>query len=273
MNKFYLIASLFCLQYASNHQQTFRMQKGTDQEKQIILKSDSTPNGAQKLMAAYPDYIIGYKSNFIIWKDSTRMLFNDFKKSKSFDDLLNNPSLSDQFIFKYQKGSLSSNPEKDFDPGRIRYEPFFFKMYGSTQNEVRKKLVEIDWCPMLGGHKVLVTTINEIDKKLKAVSDELDKHPELKKYVTNIAGTFNWRKVNGTVRQSTHSFGTSIDINTRYSNYWQWECHCTNEDANIAYKNRIPQLIINIFEKNGFIWGGKWYHFDTMHFEYRPELL
>jgi len=22
-----------------------------------------------------------------------------------------------------------------------------------------------------------------------------------------------------------------------------------------------------------FIWGGRWYHFDTMHFEYRPELL
>ncbi|WP_265937085.1 M15 family metallopeptidase [Aliarcobacter butzleri] len=28
-----------------------------------------------------------------------------------------------------------------------------------------------------------------------------------------------------------------------------------------------------MFEKYGFIWGGRWYHFDTMHFEYRPELL
>src|SRR5262245_1812136 len=27
------------------------------------------------------------------------------------------------------------------------------------------------------------------------------------------------------------------------------------------------------FEKYGFIWGGHWYHYDTMHFEYRPELL
>jgi hypothetical protein len=23
----------------------------------------------------------------------------------------------------------------------------------------------------------------------------------------------------------------------------------------------------------GFIWGGKWLFFDTMHFEYRPEIL
>ena len=28
-----------------------------------------------------------------------------------------------------------------------------------------------------------------------------------------------------------------------------------------------------IFEKYGFVWGGRWYHYDTMHFEYRPELF
>ena len=37
--------------------------------------------------------------------------------------------------------------------------------------------------------------------------------------------------------------------------------------------NQIPIQIVRIFEKHGFIWGGFWYHFDTMHFEYRPELL
>jgi hypothetical protein len=31
--------------------------------------------------------------------------------------------------------------------------------------------------------------------------------------------------------------------------------------------------IVAIFERHGFIWGGRWSHFDTMHFEYRPELL
>jgi len=28
-----------------------------------------------------------------------------------------------------------------------------------------------------------------------------------------------------------------------------------------------------VFERHGFIWGGRWWHYDTMHFEYRPELL
>ena len=29
--------------------------------------------------------------------------------------------------------------------------------------------------------------------------------------------------------------------------------------------------IVHIFEKHGFIWGGRWLHYDTMHFEFRPE--
>jgi hypothetical protein len=72
---------------------------------------------------------------------------------------------------------------------------------------------------------------------------------------------------------SLHSFGIAIDINVAESNYWQWDCKCKNEKTKLNYTNRIPQLIIAIFEKYGFIWGGKWYHYDTMHFEYRPELL
>ena len=30
---------------------------------------------------------------------------------------------------------------------------------------------------------------------------------------------------------------------------------------------------VDAFEAEGFIWGGRWLHYDTMHFEYRPELL
>jgi hypothetical protein len=31
--------------------------------------------------------------------------------------------------------------------------------------------------------------------------------------------------------------------------------------------------VIRAFEGEGFIWGGKWPWFDTMHFEYHPELI
>jgi hypothetical protein len=34
----------------------------------------------------------------------------------------------------------------------------------------------------------------------------------------------------------------------------------------------LDKLVAWIFEKHGFIWGGEWYHYDTMHFEYHSCL-
>ena len=34
-----------------------------------------------------------------------------------------------------------------------------------------------------------------------------------------------------------------------------------------------PQSVIEIFESEGFVWGGKWGIWDNMHFEYHPELI
>lgn len=234
---------------------------------------DIIPPAAKKLIKSYPDFITGFADNHLIFKDGTKLLWDDGIKNKSFKDLLERPDLEDMFVQKYTTGELKSLPAKTFDPGRVRNEAFFMKLYGSTEKEVRQHLTEITWCPKLVGQKITVTKVNGIDKKLAQISKELDEHPELKKYLTNIGGTFTWRNINGTNRHSMHSFGMTIDINTAYSDYWQWSCKCTNEDAALKYKNRIPQIIVDIFEKYGFIWGGKWYHFDSMHFEYRPELI
>lgn len=29
----------------------------------------------------------------------------------------------------------------------------------------------------------------------------------------------------------------------------------------------------NFLQQYNWIWGGRWYHYDTMHFEYRPEIV
>jgi D-alanyl-D-alanine carboxypeptidase len=68
---------------------------------------------------------------------------------------------------------------------------------------------------------------------------------------------------------SMHAYGAAIDLNLKFSDYWLWQ----KKADPIPYRNRMPQEIVDIFERHGFIWGGKWYHYDTMHFEYRPELL
>ena len=75
----------------------------------------------------------------------------------------------------------------------------------------------------------------------------------------------------GTKRKSNHGSASAIDINAKYGSYWRWD----KPDAKGLYrwKNTRPTEIVEIFEEHGFIWGGKWYHYDTLHFEYRPELL
>jgi hypothetical protein len=66
-----------------------------------------------------------------------------------------------------------------------------------------------------------------------------------------------------------HAYGAAMDINAKYADYWRW----SQNPVNPAWRSQIPIEIVRVFEKHGFIWGGYWHHFDTMHFEYRPELL
>ncbi|NDW10744.1 M15 family metallopeptidase [Dysgonomonas sp. 520] len=237
----------------------------------ICLHSQSYPNGVGKLMKAYPDFIGAYDGKNIVLKNGVKIIYDDVNRNKTSTQLLDNPSISDIFRDEYVKGEIKV-PTKGNDAGRIRSEVLLKAMYGATSSEVQKNLITITWCPKLVGSKIKVTTQNGVDKQLRKVSEELDNHPELKKYLTG-ATTFNWRKIAGTNRLSSHSFGTAIDLNANFSNYWQWDCRCRNEEATLKYKNQIPQLIVDTFEKYGFIWGGRWYHYDTMHFEYRPELL
>lgn len=227
----------------------------------------------QRLKQAYPDQITGIKDNYVIFKNGTRLLFDD-GKTKTLTELYAHPDIEDQLKATYIKGK-TLNPAEGNNPGRIRNDTFFKTMYGATPAAVQQNLVTITWLPKTVKQQLKVSRINGVDKKMQAISDELEKLPaHLLPYVQQVAGTFTWRVIKGTDRLSTHSFGITMDINTKYSNYWQWDNKTTDESKKIPnYINRIPHEIVAIFEKHGFIWGGKWYHYDTMHFEYRPELL
>jgi len=232
--------------------------------------SQEIPLNVQKLIKVYPDQIVGYKDNKIIFSDKSNLIYDDFK-NKTNQELLDNPDIEDQFKFVYKQAHKNSIPKED--AGRIRNEAFFKKIYGNSKSEVESKMTEIIWCPKLVNQKIKVTTVNGIDKIVKKLSAELDNNPEFEKYINAIGGTFSWRKISGTNRLSMHSYGMTIDINVKNSNYWQWDCKCKNEEVALSYRNQIPLKLVSIFEKYGFIWGGNWKHYDTMHFEYRPELL
>jgi len=87
-----------------------------------------------------------------------------------------------------------------------------------------------------------------------------------------------WRQIAGTQRMSFHSWGLAIDILPSdlggRSVYWQWERRWNENWMLTPLENRWspPIQVVEAFERQGFIWGGKWVFFDTMHFEFRPEL-
>jgi peptidoglycan LD-endopeptidase CwlK len=237
-----------------------------------LFASNEDEQNLIKLAKAYPTFIKEISNNKLIFMDNHKINYDDGIENKTFDEMLNNPSLKNQMSIKYIKIDENPNyvPLKNEDAGRIRYEPFFKKMYGSNPKEIKKNLTKIIWFPKSSNKTLLVTTINDVHKKLQDISDELELLPkEIKSFVNNPEGVTNWRKISNTNRLSTHSFGIAIDINIKKSDYWEWQ----KQDGKLKYKNKIPLEIVKIFEKHGFIWGGRWYHYDTMHFEYRPELL
>ena len=230
------------------------------------------PNEAlDALVAAYPAFLKGHDDTHVYWVDGTVSPVGDQVLDKPFVQLLKNASILDQFRIPYPKGLLAKPPGVNIDPGRFRNEAFFRKMYGDCrQGEVDRRLTTITWLPKTMGSRVRVTSINRIAKRLTAVSAEIDElPPDIKAAAYPIAGVMSCRPVADTGNMSMHAYAAAIDLNLKFSDYWLWQ---TKGDS-IPYRNRMPAEIVDIFERHGFIWGGKWYHYDTMHFEYRPELL
>lgn len=234
----------------------------------LLGSAASAEEGAlDRLVKAYPDFLVSQDGTTLTWKDGARTPISDGRTAKSFTEKLKSASILDQMSLTYVPGKPSAVPGREDDPGRFRNIAFFDKMYGDcSKGGVEGKLVKVAWLPKSGGGSVRATTVNGVAAKLASVSAELDQlPPAIRRHAYPSAGTYNCRVVADTGVRSAHAWGIAIDINTDSSDYWLW--------SKGAYKNRVPWEIVEIFERHGFIWGGKWGHFDTMHFEYRPELL
>ncbi len=225
------------------------------------------------LVAAYPEHLISHNGKHITWRDGSKMPVSDGRTDKTFDELLNTPDIDDMFAFSYPAGTKPSAPRTNHDPGRIRYEPFFTKMYGDCRKGAAAlRRSKVPWLRKHAGGSVQITTVNDVHEALAAVSADLDKLPNrFVRFLRPNSGTYSCRTIAGTKRLSVHAFAAAIDINVKHAHYWKWTKPSSN--GTYPWRNKIPREIVDVFERHGFIWGGRWYHYDSMHFEYRPELL
>jgi len=149
----------------------------------------------------------------------------------------------------------------------------------STRAETESRLVRISF---LGRNTRVHHAIRErmalIETRIQTIAKT---DPQVQTWVNSITTLegYGWRNIADTQSRSYHSYGLAVDLLPRNlggkQTYWLWTSHHKKDWWNVSYSERYhpPAAVIKTFEEHGFVWGGKWPLFDTMHFEYRPEIF
>lgn len=183
---------------------------------------------------------------------------------RTVEQRLEDPALRDLFTPPYRRGPWKQETDPTADPGRARVDAIFKATYGATLEAVTAQTVELDFFgTQLRVHTRAADAFRRVTARLAQLTAA---DASLRLYLGKPAGTLAWRRIAGTDRASAHSFGIALDLNAARSHYWRWT------KAPLK-KSDLPPSLIAAFEDEGFIWGGRWFHFDTMHFEWRPELF
>ena len=222
------------------------------------------------LMLAYDEIIDIERDDknkvYLVFKSGNKLIYDD-KKIKNYNEKLVDPDLEDTMYLIYPLYDIVELMTENNDPGRIRSYKLLNEIYGESENSINRNLKGVNpqgnWCMFTtknNAHKYLISALNEIKINNNKKSIDL---------ISPINGTYCYRKISGTDRLSPHAFGIAIDVKKNSKDYWKW---ATREEGSKRLKE-FPKDVVKAFENNYFIWGGKWAHFDILHFEYRPELI
>lgn len=186
---------------------------------------------------------------------------------------LQTATIGDQFYYPYPLAfDLEARKAAFVDPGRLRNDALFRAIWFSDRAAARASLAQVVYAGRTQRATFQMTRKYCVHAQLQAALDEIAAQgPGIDRFFESVGGSFNWRKIAGTNRLSAHSFGISVDFNTELGGYWRWSGAKPGQAA--RYDNKYPAELVQAMERYGFIWGGKWHHFDGMHFEYRPELI
>lgn len=218
------------------------------------------------LARTYPDLIYAVNRN-TLRTTSNRLVVIDDGSQKTYFEKWSNADLEDQLAQVYPLGKCYRGRRKDFDPGLIWNQAFFQLAYGANEWTVKQGSETVNWF----GERLRFSTRHGAADALRRVHADLQQLPaKFRQFLKPVGRTIDWTE-DADGNPGIHAFGIAIDLNPDYRDRWRYigsRARRLNR-----YRNRIPPEIIEIFERHGFIWAGKWYHFKTNHFEYRPALI
>jgi hypothetical protein len=226
---------------------------------------------ARALEAAYPGVAVDVAARTMTVGD--RMFALGSPSDRPMSARIADASIFDQFAQVYPLAfDLSQRRAPWFDPGRARNEGMFRALYGQSEGEVAARLAQVTYRGGAVRTRFAISSRHCAARQLQAALDAIAAEgPEMDRFFTGVGGSFNWRVIAGTTRLSAHSYGIAVDFNTELGGYWRWSGEAEGRVGEFA--NRYPEVLVQHMERFGFIWGGKWHHYDGMHFEYRPELI
>jgi hypothetical protein len=153
-------------------------------------------------------------------------------------------------------------------------------LWGRTEAEIRTHGSSITFLDhRMFVNDLLVDPLAAVEREIQAMAA---RDASVAQWIEDLDITYSFasREIAGSATRSYHAWGLAIDLVPRsYEGravYWRWS-RVYNRDGwhQIPVERRWspPHAVIETFERHGFAWGGKWAHFDTIHFEYRPALL
>lgn len=238
-----------------------------EQEYLIMLKRD-----VLVLMIAYPDHVAGVEMNddnaYLVMTSGKRILYDD-KREKTFDEKMTDADIQDMLETLYPLSEINDLLDTNIDPGRARAYSLINEIYGSTEDVITKKLITVDFGKQRLPFNKEAGAAAALTVVAAGAADLVKDQPQIADFLYPSSGTFNYRVIAGTNRLSAHAYGIAIDLKSSPDGYWRWASPEEGEKLLKSY----PKDLVRLFEKNGFIWGGKWNHFDLFHFEYRPEII
>lgn len=252
--------------------------------REMLALKKAYPDKISVIQYRRKDWALLVRDTWFYWKGGRLLQKKHFTEYKKFDPYT---------FYTYKTGPMGSrsiSPEmlvqiRDVEAKeKIRPDsrlPNFYntlwKSYGkkSSWNAVTKMKL---FGHKFSIHKELVPTLNRIEKEINALAK---KDRQVAHFISRIKviGGWHYRVILGTRTRSLHSYGLALDFEPsnlkQHQVYWRWTRMENPEWYKLDYKDMWipPDAFIQVFEKYGFVWGGKWLFFDTIHFEYRPEIL
>jgi len=107
-------------------------------------------------------------------------------------------------------------------------------------------------------HRKCARSLNRI---LANISKVMTIEDIMKYQLDRCGGGYTFRTMRGSNKLSIHSWGAAIDLSPQYNRLGRK--HHTNDDAELM----MPLKVVDIFEDEGWKWGGHWLRPDAMHFE------